>query len=214
MPSYPRSVIAGAFAVAALLCAPPPMRAADEVRTASGVVEGTIGRLLGIRIFRGIPYAAPPVGKLRWAPPQPVAPWTGVRPARDFGPRCIQTNPFADMVFRSPAESEDCLTLSIWTPATTATERLPVMVWIHGGGFFSGAGDEGRHEGLTLASKGVVLVVFNYRLGVMGFLAHPELTAESPSKTSGNVGLLDQLAALRWVRQNIAAFGGNPDNWT
>src|SRR5262245_43771392 len=133
MTAFPRSVIAGVFAVAVLLGAPAPMRAADEVRTTSGVVDGTTGTLPGIRVFRGIPYAAPPVGDLRWAPPQPVAPWTGVRPAHDFGPRCIQTNPFADMVFRSPSESEDCLNLSIWTPAKAPNERLPVMVWIHGG---------------------------------------------------------------------------------
>ena len=130
-----------------------PLHAADEVRLASGVLEGTVGKLPGIRAFLGIPYAAPPVGALRWAPPQPAAAWTGVRKANAFGSRCIQTTPFPDMVFQSAAESEDCLSLSVWTPAKTATERLPVMFWIHGGGFFSGASDEGRHEGSTLASK-------------------------------------------------------------
>jgi para-nitrobenzyl esterase len=187
---------------------------AEAVRTSAGLLAGTAGSRPGVRMFLGIPYAAAPVGSLRWAPPQPAAPWSGVRPAQAFGNRCIQFRPFPDMVWRSPAESEDCLNLSIWTPARTAAERLPVMVWIHGGGFFSGAGDETRHEGSALASKGVVLVVVNYRLNILGFLAHPELTAESPRKASGNYGLLDQIAALRWVKDNIAGFGGNPDNVT
>ena len=137
-----------------------------------------------------------------------------MRKADTFGSRCIQTNPFPDMIFRSAAESEDCLYLSVWTPARAANERLPVMVWIHGGGFFSGASDETRHEGSSLASRGIVLVEINYRLGILGFLAHPALTAESAHKASGNYGLLDQVAALQWVRSNIAAFGGNPGNVT
>jgi len=204
---------------AALVCtlvavAVTPMRAADEVRIATGVLEGTPGKIDGVREFLGIPYAAPPVGKLRWAAPQPPAKWTGVRKADAFGNRCIQTTPFADMVFRSPAESEDCLYASVWTPAKTSADRLPVMVWIHGGGFFSGASDEGRHEGSALAAKGVVVVEINYRLGVLGFLAHPALTAESSHHASGNYGLLDQVAALRWVHDNIAAFGGNAGNVT
>ncbi len=186
----------------------------DQVRVATGLVEGIKGALAGVREFRGIPYAAPPVGALRWKAPQPVTAWTGVRKADQFGNRCIQTNPFPDMVFRSAAESEDCLSLSVWTPASSAGARLPVMVWIHGGGFFSGASDEGRHEGSTLASKGVVVVEINYRLGLMGFLSHPELTAESPTKSSGNYGLLDQVAALQWVKTNIAAFGGDPGQVT
>jgi para-nitrobenzyl esterase len=186
-------------------------QATDQVRTATGLVEGIKGAITGVREFRGIPYAAPPVGPLRWKAPQPATSWTGVRKSDQFGNRCIQTNPFGDMVWRSAAESEDCLYLSVWTPATSAGARLPVMFWIHGGGFFSGASDEGRHEGATLASKGVVVVEINYRLGLMGFLSHPELTAESPTKTSGNYGLLDQIAALQWVKTNIAAFGGDPN---
>jgi para-nitrobenzyl esterase len=184
---------------------------ADQVRISTGLVEGIKGAVAGVREFRGIPYAAAPVGSLRWKAPQPAAAWAGVRKADEFGNRCVQTNPFGDMVWRSAAESEDCLYLSVWTPAASAAARLPVMFWIHGGGFFSGASDEGRHEGSTLASKGVVIVEINYRLGLMGFLSHPELTAESPTKTSGNYGLLDQVAALQWVKTNIAAFGGDPN---
>jgi para-nitrobenzyl esterase len=187
----------------------------NQVRTANGIVEGTAAATAGVQSFLGIPYAAPPVGDLRWAPPQPAEPWDGVREATSFGDRCIQTNPFPDMLFQSPRESEDCLSLSVWTTAAGSGEAmLPVMVWIHGGGFFSGAGDEKRHDGSALASKGVVLVHLNYRLGVMGFLAHPELTAESPYGASGNYGLMDQVAALEWVRNNIRAFGGDPGNVT
>ena len=189
---------------------PPPIQA----RTTAGIVEGIAAPTPGIWIFLGIPYAAPPVGNLRWKPPQPPRAWIGVRKADHFGNRCVQTNPYPDMLFRSAAESEDCLSLSVWTPASTPSDRLPVMVWIHGGGFFSGASDEHRHDGLTLASKGVVLVEINYRLGAMGFLAHPDLTAESPDHASGNYGLLDQIAALRWVRDNIAGFGGDPNQVT
>jgi para-nitrobenzyl esterase len=185
----------------------------NQVVVTGGIVEGVSAGATGIRMFLGIPYAAPPVGRKRWTPPEPVAPWQGVRSAAGFGNRCIQTTPFPDMVFRSPAESEDCLNLSIWTPAAPS-DRLPVMVWIHGGGFFSGSSDEVRHEGTAIAQAGVVLVAINYRLGVLGFLAHPELTAESDRRASGNYGLLDQISALRWVRDNIAGFGGDPDNVT
>ena len=184
------------------------------MRVVNGVLAGTMSTTPGVRMFLGVPFAAPPVGDLRWKAPQPVANWSGVRNATTFGNRCIQTNPFADMIFRSPAESEDCLYLSIWTPAKSGSERLPVMFWIHGGGFASGASDEGRHEGASLAARGVVIVEINYRMALFGFLAHPELAAESPKKVSGNYGLLDQIAALRWVRENIAAFGGNPGNVT
>ncbi|MCC7043615.1 MAG: carboxylesterase family protein [Acidobacteria bacterium] len=185
----------------------------SQIVVTGGIVEGVSAGTTGIRMFLGIPYAAPPVGRKRWTPPEPVVPWQGVRSAAGFGNRCIQTTPFPDMVFRSPAESEDCLNLSIWTPAAPS-DRLPVMVWIHGGGFFSGSSDEVRHEGTAIAQAGVVLVAINYRLGVLGFLAHPELTAESDRKVSGNYGLLDQISALRWVRDNIASFGGDPGNVT
>lgn len=197
-----------------LLISTMTLYAADQVRVSGGLLEGTPGSRPGIRAFLGIPYAAPPVGPMRWKAPQPAAKWSGVRPANHFGNRCVQTTPFPDMVFQSPAESEDCLYLSVWTPAKSATERLPVMVWIHGGGYFSGSGDETRHNGSFLASKGVVLVTINYRLGVLGFLAHPELTAESPHKASGNYAMLDQIEALKWVRDNIAAFGGDPGKVT
>lgn len=191
-----------------------PVGVADRVRISSGVIEGMPGSRPGIREFRGVPYAAPPVGPSRWAPPRPPPSWSGPRKAHCFGNRCVQTHPFPDMLFRSSAESEDCLYLSIWTPAETAQDRLPVLVWIHGGGFFAGASDEGRHEGSSLAAKGVVLVEVNYRLGVLGFLSHPELTAESDHRASGNYGLLDQVAALEWVHENIEAFGGDPGNVT
>ena len=158
---------------------PSAARPAYRARVTQGVLEGIDAARPGIRAFLGIPYAAPPVGNKRWAPPEPPAAWQGVRSAGKFGNRCIQTHPFPDMLFQSAAESEDCLTLSIWTSAF-AGDHVPVMFWIHGGGFFSGASDEQRHDGSTLASKGVVLVTINYRLGVLGFLAHPELTAESP----------------------------------
>jgi para-nitrobenzyl esterase len=184
-----------------------------QVRVAQGMLEGIDAAKPGVRAFLGIPYAASPVGNKRWAPPEAPASWQGVRPAGRFGNRCIQTHPWPDMLFQSAAESEDCLTLSVWTPAKPG-EHLPVMVWIHGGGFFAGASDEQRHDGSALASKGVVLVAINYRLGVLGFLAHPELTAESPRHASGNYGLLDQIAALHWMRDNIAAFGGDPHNVT
>jgi para-nitrobenzyl esterase len=186
--------------------------AAAQVKTAGGVVRGSSLSDGRIGVFKGIPYAAPPVGELRWQPPRPAAPWQDVRDATAFGPRCLQGRIFDDIVFTDL--SEDCLTLNIWTPMRAAKERLPVMVWIHGGGFQAGAGAEPRHDGEAFARKGVVLVTFNYRLGVFGFLAHPELTRESSHKASGNYGLLDQVAALRWVQENIAAFGGDPKNVT
>ncbi len=193
---------------------PLPAAAADQVRVSGGMLQGTAGSKPGIRAFLGIPYAAPPVGPRRWKAPEPAAKWTGVRAADKFGNRCMQTSPFPDMVFQSPAESEDCLYLNVWTPSKSGAARLPVMVWIHGGGYFSGSGDEVRHDGSVLASKGVVVVTLTYRLGVLGFLAHPDLTKESPHHASGNYALLDQIAALRWVHDNIAGFGGNPANVT
>ena len=184
--------------------------AAAQVKTATGPVTGTTsdGR---IRIFKGIPFAAAPIGALRWQAPRPAAPWEGTRDATRFGPACLQGSIFGDIAFTDT--SEDCLSLNIWT-FTTADQRLPVMVWIHGGGFQAGAGAEPRHDGEAFARKGVVLVTFNYRLGVFGFLAHPDLTKESGHSASGNYGLLDQIAALRWVQANIAAFGGDPGNVT
>ncbi|HKS68244.1 MAG TPA: carboxylesterase/lipase family protein [Candidatus Acidoferrales bacterium] len=188
--------------------------AADVVRTASGAVEGTTSADGKVRVFEGIPYAAPPVGALRWKAPQPLAPWSGVKGAKKFGPRCMQGDIYGDMIFRDDGPSEDCLYLNVWTPAKDAAANLPVMVWIYGGGFAAGASSEPRQDGSKLAEKGVVVVSMNYRLGIFGFFAYPGLTQESPHHASGNYGLLDQLAALQWVQQNIVAFGGNPQEVT
>ncbi|MGB6432371.1 MAG: carboxylesterase/lipase family protein [Candidatus Acidiferrales bacterium] len=188
--------------------------AAAQVRTASGLLEGATSADGKVRIFKGIPFAAPPVGELRWRAPQPVAAWTGVRKATEFGARCMQGNIFPDMVFRDSGPSEDCLYLNVWTPANSAAARLPVMVWIFGGGFAAGSTSEPRQDGEVLAKKGVVIVSMNYRLGIFGFFAHPGLTKESGHNASGNYGLLDQVAALEWVQANIAAFGGDPRNVT
>lgn len=188
--------------------------AAAQVKTDAGLVEGTASADAAVRAFRGIPYAAPPVGDLRWKAPQPVRPWKGVRKAAEFGPRPMQKPIYDDMIFRDAGPSEDCLYLNVWTPAKSPKERLPVMVWIYGGGFQAGASSEPRQDGESLARKGVVVVSFNYREGVFGFLAHPGLTKESGRNASGNYGLLDQVAALRWVRTNIAEFGGDPRNVT
>jgi para-nitrobenzyl esterase len=172
------------------------------VRTAGGMVRGLVAP--DHRLFQGIPYAAPPVGPLRWQPPRPAAPWPGVRDAGEPGPWCVQPTghgPAAD-----ESTSEDCLTLNVWTPTGTATERRPVMVWIHGGSFVKGSGD--IYDARRLATRGdIVVVTINYRLGALGFLAEPAL---APSGAAGNYGLADQQAALRWVRDNIAAFGGDP----
>ena len=185
---------------------------AQSVQTAGGTVKGTTTADGKIRIFKGIPYAAAPVGENRWREPKPAPAWQGVRDAIEFGAQCVQGQVFDDIRFSRPA-SEDCLSVNIWTPAS-ADDRLPVMVWIHGGGFQVGAGPEPRHDGEAFARKGIVLVTVNYRLGIFGFFSHPELTRESSHKTSGNYGLLDQIAALQWVNANIAAFGGNPSNVT
>lgn len=186
---------------------------AAQVRVESGLVEGTPGSAARGAAYKGIPFAAPPVGDLRWKPPQPVAPWPGVRKATEFGSRCTQGRIFNDMVFRDEP-SEDCLYLNVWTPAAPSSKPRPVMVWIHGGGFVAGSASEPRQDGERLAEKGVVVVGINYRLGVFGFFAHPELTRESSHGASGNYGLLDQVAALQWVERNIAAFGGDPTNVT
>lgn len=188
--------------------------AADLVKTASGTLEGAGPQPSGVREFKGVPFAQPPVGTLRWREPQPVAAWKGVRDAKGFGPRCMQQPIFGDMGFRSNGMSEDCLYLNIWTPAKRGTEKLPVLVYFFGGGFRAGDGSEPRYNGESLAAKGLVAVTVNYRLGVFGFLAHPELTKESPHHVSGNYALLDQNAALLWVHRNIGAFGGDPGKIT
>jgi para-nitrobenzyl esterase len=186
--------------------------AALEVKTKLGKVQGK--QEGAIRTFLGIPYAAPPIGSLRWREPMPAAKWKGVREATVFGPHCMQPPVFADMIFRDPGPSEDCLTLNVWTPANEKATKLPVMVWIYGGGYQGGSTSEARQDGAVLATNGVVVVTLNYRLGIFGFFTHPALTAESPNKASGNYGLLDQTAALRWVKENIEAFGGDPSNVT
>jgi para-nitrobenzyl esterase len=169
----------------------------------------------GVRVYKGIPYAAPPIGPLRWRPPEPVAPWTGVRPTADFGAHSVQGVVWDDIDLAGAATAEDCLTLNIWTPAAPGTSaRLPTMVWIHGGGFVVGSGAEPRYDGARLAARGIVVVTVNHRLNALGFLAHPELTAESDHHASGNYGLHDLVAALEWVQRNIAAFGGDPGKVT
>ena len=188
--------------------------AKDQVKIDSGVVEGTTSRDHSVRLFKGIPFAAPPLGELRWKAPQPTPKWTGVRQANKFGSACLQTNVFGDIYFRDNQPSEDCLNLSIWIPAQAANAKLPVFVWFYGGGFVAGGNSEPRYDGENLAKKGVVVVEPNYRLGVFGFYSHPSLTKESEHASSGNYAFLDQVAALEWVRKNIAAFGGDPSNVT
>lgn len=188
--------------------------ASEQKKIDSGKIEGTRSPDGKIDIYKGIPFAAPPVGPLRWKPPQPVAHWSGVRKAVEFGSRCVQGRIFSDMVFRDPGPSEDCLYLNVWTPAESTGAKLPVMVWIYGGGFVGGSASEPRQDGEHLAHKGVVVVSMNYRLGVFGFLSHPWLTKESTHGASGNYGLMDQAAALAWVHRNIAEFGGDPDRVT
>jgi para-nitrobenzyl esterase len=184
------------------------------VATKKGKVEGALTSDGQVRAFKGIPYAAPPVGDLRWQPPQPAAKWKGTRAATSFGSRCVQTESYSDMVFHDPGPSEDCLTLNVWAPANAQPGTLPVMVWIYGGGFTSGSTSEGRQNGEFLAHRNVIVVSMNYRLGIFGFFAHPALTAESPHHASGNYGLMDQAAAISWVKQNIRNFGGDPSNIT
>ncbi|HLM24948.1 MAG TPA: carboxylesterase family protein [Pyrinomonadaceae bacterium] len=203
-----------AFLITVLLSSAGAAFAADQVRTANGVVDGRGKQRSGVRIFRGVPFAQPPTGELRWRAPQPLQNWKGVKQAVDFGPRCMQAPIFDDMRFRSNGMSEDCLYLNVWTPARSNRQRLPVLVYFYGGGFVTGDSSEPRYDGESMAAKGIVVVTVNYRLGIFGFLALAELTQESPHKSSGNYGLLDQNAALRWVNQNIASFGGDPKRVT
>ncbi len=189
----------------------------DAVKVEQGLLAGTNGNHADVRVFRGVPFAAAPVGDLRWKAPQAPAPWEGTREAKEFSAACWQTPyPEVAQLYQSelPALNEDCLYLNIWTPAKTAEEHLPVMVWIHGGAFTSGSGSTNAYDGEILARKGAVVVTINYRLGMFGFFAHPELTAESEHHASGNYALLDQIAALEWVKKNIAAFGGDPKRVT
>lgn len=178
----------------------------EQVKVQQGIVEGSIEG--DLRVFKGIPFAAPPVGELRWKAPQPAESWDGVKSTKEYAPAPMQGgNP-------ASGKSEDCLYLNVWTPAQSAEEQLPVMVWIYGGGFSFGSTSDPVHNGEHLARKGVVVVSVAYRVGQLGFLAHPELSAESPHGVSGNYGLLDQIAGLQWVKDNIAAFGGDPNKVT
>lgn len=184
------------------------------VKTQDGRVRGEWSSDQLIRVFLGIPFAAPPVGPLRWEPPQPARHWHGVREATAFGPHCMQPALYADMAFRDPGNSEDCLTLNVWAPEAKKHQKLPVMVWIYGGGFQAGGTSEPRIDGTNLAHHGVIVVSMNYRLGVFGFFAGSGLAAASPHHAAGNYGLMDQSAALRWVHDNIADFGGDPNQVT
>ncbi len=193
-----------------LLAAP---ATAQRVQVATGTLEGmhVAAAATPVDAYLGIPYAVAPIGPLRWQPPRPAARWTGVRKADRFGARCMQQPLFADMKFRSPGIGEDCLTLNVWTPAGAKPgARLPVLFYVHGGGAIAGDGSELRYDGAAMAQKGIVVVTINYRLGAFGFLATSAMAAESPTHSAGNYGLLDQAAALAWVRRNAAAFGGDP----
>ncbi len=185
-----------------------------QVRTANGVLEGVVSPDGKVRTFKGIPYAAPPVDSLRWRAPQPPPSWTGVRKAVDYPKRAMQGHIYDDMVFHDDGPSEDCLYLNLWMPENPPQSKLPVMVWIHGGGFVAGSSSESRQDAGNLSKKGVMVVSLNYRMGVFGFFAHPDLAKESGHDASGNYGLLDQVAALEWVKKNIATFGGDPENVT
>ena len=199
--------------------------AAPAIAADGPIVSVETGKLQGVaatgsnpvQIFSGIPYAKPPVGDLRWREPRAADRWDGVRAADQFGPRCMQRHMWDDMFFRSPSASEDCLYLNVWTPANlskAASAKLPVLVYIYGGGFIAGTSDEPRYDGAAMAARGIVVVTVNYRLGIFGFFAHPQLTGESSHHASGNYGLLDQAAAVAWVKRNIAAFGGDPKRIT
>ncbi|PZX52748.1 para-nitrobenzyl esterase [Algoriphagus ratkowskyi] len=180
----------------------------------NGMISGSYDTKTGIQKFFGIPFAKPPVGELRWKAPQSLDNWSGIKETKRFGPRAIQAPVFGDMDFKSDGISEDCLYLNVWTPADRNTKDLPVLVYFYGGGFVAGDGSEPRYNGEAMAQKGIVVVTVNYRLAVFGFLAHPDLSAESPYKASGNYGLMDQLASLQWVKENISAFGGDPKKVT
>ena len=199
------------------LCAQVPVLTVE-----GGEVSGVPSETPNVCIYKGIPYAAPPIGDLRWKQPQPVKPWKGIRQCDTFGAASLQGDLTPGSFYwkefyqgGDPKRSEDCLYLNVWTPAAGKPEaKLPVIFWIHGGAYMGGYGHEIEFGGDAYAKKGVILVTINYRLGMCGFLAHPLLTAENNSKGSGNYGLFDQLAALKWVKRNISAFGGNPDNIT
>lgn len=187
---------------------------AIQAKTANGIIEGNYDTKTGMQFYFGIPFAKPPVGDLRWKAPQPLDNWKGVKITKKFGPRPVQADVFGDMKSRSDGLSEDCLYLNVWTAAKRNTKDLPVLVYFYGGGFVAGDASEPRYDGESMAKKGMVVVTANYRLNIFGFLALPELSKESPYKASGNYGMLDQVAALKWVHENISAFGGDPKKVT
>lgn len=202
------------LALSTLLLAVPAF-SQQQVTTKNGVVEGYPTADAKVISYKGLPFAQPPIGPLRWKEPQPVQNWTGVRKADHFGPRAMQKPIFGDMGFRSDGLSEDCLYLNVWAPAGAGKGKaLPVLVYFYGGGLAAGDGSEPRYDGESMARRGIVAITVNYRLGIFGFFSHPELTKESPHHSSGNYGYLDQHAALEWVQQNIAAFGGDPKRVT
>jgi para-nitrobenzyl esterase len=192
----------------------------DQVKVDGGIISGTVNSMGDVHIFKGIPFAAPPVGDLRWKAPQPVQPWSGVKVCDKFGPSPMQAKPAPFSMwseeFLIPKEpiNEDCLYLNVWTGAASEKEKRPVIVWIYGGGFSSGGSAVPIYDGEAITKKGIVFVSINYRVGIFGFFAHPELSKETGNHASGNYGLMDQVAALKWVQKNIAAFGGDPNNVT
>ena len=188
------------------------MMAQTQVKTAEGILEGK--DLSGVTIFKGVPFAAPPVGNLRWKAPQPMQKWEGVRKATEYGPNPMQEALFGDMNFGTKVNSEDCLYLNIWTPAKTMKEHLPVLIYFNGGGLMAGSGSEPRYAGDAMARKGIISITANYREGIFGFFAHPQLSKETSYKGSGNYGFMDQVAAIQWVKDNIEAFGGDPNRIT
>jgi para-nitrobenzyl esterase len=202
--------------VLASACVLPALAIQDPVKTDKGPVLGAAGTNPDVRVYKGIPYAKPPVGDLRWKKPLAVDAWTSVKPANQFAASCMQAPYPENSPYYSKlgAVSEDCLYLNVWTAAKAAKEKRPVMVWIHGGAFTRGSGATPTYDGEALAAKGAIVVTINYRLGIFGFFAHPELTKESDVHSSGNYGLLDMVAALQWVHENIAAFGGDPKRVT
>ncbi|MDF2158425.1 carboxylesterase family protein [Algoriphagus sp. CAU 1675] len=187
---------------------------AVQTKIKNGIIEGNYDTKTGVQKYFGVPFAKPPVGDLRWKAPQPLEDWSGVKITKKFGPRAVQAPVFGDMNFRSDGISEDCLYLNIWTPADRDDQNLPVLVYFYGGGFVAGDGSEPRYDGESMAQKGMIVVTVNYRLGIFGFFAHPELSAETDYKGSGNYGLMDQAASLQWVKENITAFGGDPNKVT
>ncbi|HUB84321.1 MAG TPA: carboxylesterase family protein, partial [Rhizomicrobium sp.] len=213
MTALRRLIFSAAAALSVALISPLYAAPAPVVNAPAGELRGATDGALNV--FKGIPYALPPVGDRRWKPPAPMPRWAGVKDALDFSPECVQPQSTMPGIYSSGIPvpmSENCLTMNIWAPAHA--RKAPVFFWIHGGAFWGGSNRDPIYDGARLAARGVVVVVINYRLGVLGWLAHPELSAESPLKISGNYGLLDQIAALKWVKENIGAFGGDPSNVT